>query len=120
MVLSPIAAIPSALVLPVLLVAWELLTGNAPQLGDDFQEVAKHALGLSFMAIVATADLFARHLWISGPLLLAGGYAITAYSIGSGVFWRRYSRGLLLFGTIYPIMFVAADVFDWFDRPFFN
>jgi hypothetical protein len=119
-VLSPIAAIPSALVLPVLLVAWELLIGNAPQLDNDLQEVAKNALGLSFMAIVATADLFARHLLISGPLLLAGGYAFTAYSIGSGVFWRRYSRGLLLFGTIYPIVYVAADVFDWFDGPFFN
>ena len=119
-VLSPIAAIPSALVLPVLLVAWEMLMGNSPQLGDDLQEVAKHSLGLSFMAIVATADLFARHLLISGPLLLAGGYAISAYSIGSGVFWRRYSRGLLLFGTIYPIVFVAADVFGWFDGPFFN
>jgi hypothetical protein len=119
-VLSPIAAIPSALVLPVLLVAWDMLIGNAPQLDGDLQEVAKHALGLSFVAIVATADLFARHLLISGPLLLAGGYAITAYSIGSGIFWRRYSRGLLLFGTIYPIVYVAADVFDWFDGPFFN
>jgi hypothetical protein len=119
-VLSPIAAIPSALVLPVLLVAWELLMGNAPQLGDDWQEVAKHSLALSFMAIIATADLFSRHVLISAPLLLAGGYAISAYSIGSGVFWRRYSRGLLLFGTIYPIVFVAADVFDWFDGPFFN
>jgi hypothetical protein len=97
-----------------------MLMGNAPQLDDDLQEVAKHALGLSFMAIVATADLFSRHLLISGPLLLAGGYAISAYSIGSGVFWRRYSRGLLLFGTIYPIVYVAADVFDWFDGPFFN
>jgi hypothetical protein len=119
-VLSPIAAIPSALVLPVLLVAWEMLMGNAPQLDDDLQEVAKNALALSFMSIIATADLFSRHLWMSGPLLLAGGYAISAYSIGSGVFWRRYSRGLLLFGTIYPIVYVAADVFDWFDRPFFN
>jgi hypothetical protein len=119
-VLSPIAAIPSALVLPVLLVAWELLMGNAPQLDDDLQEVAKNALALSFMSIIATADLFSRHLWMSGPLLLAGGYAISAYSIGSGVFWRRYSRGLLLFGTIYPIVYVAADVFDWFDGPFFN
>jgi hypothetical protein len=119
-VLSPIGAIPSALVLPVLLVAWELLMGNAPQLDDDLQEVAKNALALSFMSIIATADLFSRHLWMSGPLLLAGGYAISAYSIGSGVFWRRYSRGLLLFGTIYPIVYVAADVFDWFDGPFFN
>ncbi len=120
MVLSPIAALPSVLVMSVVLVAWDMLFGNAPQLAGDLQEAAKHVLGLSYVAVVATADLFARQLLISGPLLLAGGYAITAYSAGSGAFWKRYSRGLLLFGTIYPIVFVAADVFGWFDGPLFN
>ena len=120
MVLSPIAAIPSVLVLSVLLVAWDAFFGNAPQLAGDLQEAAKQVLGRSYVTVVATADLFTRHLLISGPLLFAGGYAIAAYSIGSGVFWQRYSRGLLLFGTIYPIVFVAAAVFGWFDGPFFN
>ena len=119
-VLSPIAALPSVLVMSVLLVAWDILIGNAPQLADGLQEAAKHVLGLSYVAVVATADLFARQLLISGPLLLAGGYAITAYSAGSGAFWKRYSRGLLLFGVIYPIVFLAAGVFRWFDGPFFN
>jgi hypothetical protein len=119
-VLSPIAALPTVFVLSVLLVTWDALFGNAPQVAGDLQEAAKQVLGRSFVAVVATADLFARHLLISGPLLFAGGYAIAAYSIGSGVFWQRYSRGLLLFGTIYPTVFVAAVVFGWFDGPFFN
>ena len=119
-VLSPIAALPSVLVMSVVLVTWDVFFGNAPQLSGDLQEAAKHVLGLSYVAVVATADLFARQLLISGPVLLAGGYAITAYSAGSGAFWKRYSRGLLLFGTIYPIVFVAADIFGWFDGPFFN
>ena len=93
MVLSPIAAIPSVLVLSVLLVAWDAFFGNAPQLAGDLQEAVKQVLGRSYVAVVATADLFTRHLLISGPLLFAGGYAIAAYSIGSGVFWQRYSRG---------------------------
>ncbi len=119
-VLSPIAALPSAFVLSVLLVTWNAFFGNSPQVVGDLQEMARRVLGISYVAVVATADLFARYLLISGPLLLAGGYAIAAYSFGSGVFWQRYSRGLLLFGTIYPIVFVAASVFGWFDGPFFN
>ena len=119
-VLSPLAAIPSALVLSALLFTWYVLFGNDPQAAVDLHGELKQALAIGFMAIIATADLFFRHWWFSGPLLLAGGYAITAYSIGSGIFWRRYFRGLLLFGTIYPIVYVVADIFDWFDRPFFN
>ncbi len=119
-VLSPIAALPSAFVLSVLLVTWDAFFGNSPQIVGDLQEAARRVLGISYVVIVATADLFARYLLISGPLLLAGGYAITAYSAGSGAFWKRYFHGLLLFGTIYPIVYVAADVFDWFDGPFFN
>ena len=118
--LSPIAALPSVFVLSVLLVTWDVIFGNSPQIVGDWQEMARRVLGISYVAVVATADLFARYLLICGPLLLAGGYAITAYSVGSGAFCKRYSRGLLLFGTIYPIVFVAASVFDWFDRPFFN
>ena len=119
-VFSPLAAIPSALVLSALLFTWNALFGNDPQAAVDLHGELKQALAIGFMAIIATADLFTRHWWISGPLLLAGGYAIAAYSIGSGIFWRRYSRGLLLFGIIYPVVYVAADIFDWFDRPFFN
>ena len=118
--LSPIAALPSAFVLSVLLVLWNAFFGNSPQVVGDLQEIARRVLGISYVSVVATLDLFARYLWISGPLLLAAGYAITAYSVGSGVFWQRYSRGLLLFGTIYPIVFVAASVFSWFDGPFYN
>lgn len=119
-VLSPIAAIPSALVLSVLLVGWDVLLGNAPQAGGDLQAATKQVFGVSFVTIVAAIDLLARYWLISAPLLLAGGYAITAYSIGSGAFWRRYSRGLLLFGTVFPILYVAASVFGWFDGPLFN
>jgi len=119
-VLSPIAAIPSVLVLSVLLVSWEALFGNAPHIGGDFQEAAKQVLGRSFVIVVASADLIARHWLISAPLLFAGGYAIAAYSIGSGVFWQRVSRGLLLFGTIYPAVFIFAAAFGGFDGPFFN
>ncbi len=104
----------------MLLVTWDVIFGNSPQIVGDWQEMARRVLGISYVVIVATADLFARYLLISGPLLLAGGYAITAYSAGSGAFWKRYFHGLLLFGTIYPIVYVAADVFDWFDGPFFN
>ena len=118
--LSPVAALPSVFVLSVLLVAWEAFFGNAPQLTDDFQEATKQVLGRSYVTIIAAADLFSRYLWIAGPLLFMGGYAITAYAIGSGNFWRRYSSGLLLFGTVYPTAFIAAGVFHWHDGPLFN
>ena len=119
-VLSPLAAIPSALVLSALGFTWLMLFGNGLEAAVDLQVALKQALGIGFMAIYATLDLFFRHGWLSGPLLLGGGYAIAAYSIGSGIFWQRYSRGLLLFGAIYPVVYVAAEVFDWFDGPFFN
>lgn len=119
-VLSPFAAIPSVIVLSVLLVTWDAFLSDAPQLAGGLQEAARQVLGRSFVTIVATADLFARHLLISGPLLFAGGYAIAAHSIGSGVFWQKYTRGLLLFGTIFPIVFVTAGALHWFDGPFFN
>lgn len=111
--LSPIAAIPWVIVLSVILVASDMFLGNAPQLANDLPEAARQVLGRSYVALVATADLFFRYLWLSGPLLLAGAYAIVVYS-------KSYIRGLLLFGIIYPLVFVAADIFDWFDGPFFN
>jgi len=118
--LSPLAAIPSALVFSALLFTWYALFEDGLQADVDLLVALKQAIGIGFMAIYATLDLFFRHGWLSGPLLLAVGYTIAAYSIGSGVFWHRYSRGLLLFGAIYPVVYIAADVFDWFDHPFFN
>jgi hypothetical protein len=84
------------------------------------QEFAKQVLEVSFFSIFAAFVLFARNLWITGPLMFGGGYAIAAWASGSGVFWRRYWSGLLLFGTIYPAIYVAAEVFHWIDMPYFD
>jgi len=119
-ILSPLAALPSAIVVSALLVAWAAFFGNAPQPVGDLQEFAKQVFEVSFFSIFAAYVLLASNLLITGPLLFGGGYAIAARAIGSDVFWRRYWGGLLLFGTIYPALYVAANVFHWFDMPYFD
>jgi hypothetical protein len=119
-ILSPLAALPSAIVVSALLVSWEAFFGNAPQPAGDLPEFAKQVFEVSFYCVFVAYVLIASNLLISGPLLLIGGYAIAARAIGSGVFWRRYWRGLLLFGTIYPALYVAGDVFHWFDMPYID
>lgn len=119
-IFSPIAALPLALVLSALLFVWDAVYGNAPQVDSGMQEAARKIAGVAVVIVFATVDLLSRYFLISGPLLLAGGYAIAARAIGSGAFWKRYSCGLLLLGTIYPVTFVAAEALGWFHGPFFN
>jgi hypothetical protein len=118
--LSPLGAIPSAIVVSVFLVAWQTIFGDAAHAAGDLQEFAKQFLEVSVLSIWVSLALIMRNLWITGPLMFAGGYAIAAWASGSGVFWRRYRRGLLLFGTIYPAIYVAAEVFKWIDMPYFD
>lgn len=108
---SPFAAIPTMMTL----MAYMVLASSSDPLMFD----TKRWLGYTIVGIVAAADVVAKQLLWLIPL---GGLAFLGARklIKEPFNWRRFLMVWFMLGAFYPLLYLLADNFGWFDGPFFN
>ena len=118
--LSPITAIPAAVVLATILTIVNLLLLDAESLVLGFGQILKSVLGNTFLIQVATLDFVIRGFLLTGPVLLAAGVSGAKWADRSGRYWQRLLGAGVVIGALYPAMFIIASTLGWFDEPLFN
>lgn len=119
-IVSPVAAIPAAFVLTLASLVIYAVFGDADGIGGGPVGFIKSWLAGTFMIVVVVLDLIYRRFWLALPALIVVGYGGAAFVLKSGSYWRRFARAALAIGTLYPVVYMLAFAFDWFDEPFFN
>ena len=117
---SPIAAIPAAIVLAIILTLINSMLVDAESLAFSFAPIAKSVLGNAFLIQVATLDIVIRGFLLTGPLLLFAGVGGAKWADRAGCYWQRLLGAGVLLGALYPAIFIVASTIGWFDEPFFN
>ena len=118
--LSPITAIPAAILLLVVLTIVNSVPVDAGSLVFSATQVMKSVLSNAFLIQLAVLDLVIRGFLLTGPLLLTVGVGAAKWADRSGCYWRRLIRASVLVGALYPSIFIVASTMGWFDEPFFN
>lgn len=119
-VLSPITAVPAAIVLAIVLTITNSVLIDSGSLVSGVAASAKAVLGNAYLIQVATLDLMIRGFLLTVPLLLAAGFAGARWADRSVSYWRRLVGASVLIGALYPSIFIVASAMGRFNEPFFN
>ena len=117
-VFSPIAAIPAAIVLAMVLTIVNATLVDSGSLVFGSAQIVKSVLGNAFVIQVATLDLVIRGFLLTGPIFLVAGVIGAKWADRSGCYWQRLLRVSVVIGALYPSIFIVASTMGWFDEPF--
>ena len=111
--LSPIAAIPAALIISLALVVGSVVFDIVSGELIDFGVLFPGWLAGGFLMIAHGLDLSLRGFLIVIPVLGVAGYAGAKFALSSESYWRGFRRSALALGSIYPALFLVGYVAGW-------
>ncbi len=119
-IVSPVAAMPAILIFALVLVGLDIVTNDAPGFDEGLAGFIKDWLGWSFVTLGVVLDVISKRFLLALPALIVAGSVGATFVLKSGSYWRRFGLAALAIGTLYPVTFLGAWAFGWFDEPFFN